>query len=150
MPTNIVTETDLITWLNDEFINLDATQIQSILNAHPNDKDTDLSAPLFETNGLSGATALEVSQDGNGQRQRGNNILAESTFVCPSYWMADAWTGSGKKAWHFQYSVPFASHGSDVAAYFGPTPENVGPDMALAFRSKFLSLPLVYKTFEFP
>ncbi|SPO05142.1 related to esterase [Cephalotrichum gorgonifer] len=134
VPPTITNEADLTAWLAGYFPNLSAAQIQSILDANPNDAPTNPSGPRFETDGLDGATAVEVSGDANGQQQRANNILAEQTFVCPSYWMADAWTGSGRKAWHFQYSVPFSSHGADVAAYFGPTPQNLGDDMAVAFK----------------
>ena len=138
MPPTIATEADLTKWLALQLPNLSEAQIQSILDENPNSADTDPQGPRFETNGVEGATALEVSQDANGQQQRAANILAESTFVCPSYWMADAWSGEGKKSWHFQYSVPFASHQADVGAYFGPVPENIGADMSLAFRRKFL------------
>jgi hypothetical protein len=65
------------------------------------------------------------------------NILAEATFVCPSYWMATAFTGPGKKAYHYQYSVPFAAHRADVTAYVGPATPNQGPEFALAVRSTY-------------
>ena len=138
MPPTIVTESDLTDWLALQLPNLSPQQIQSILDANPNSADTNPLGPHFETNGLEGATALEVSQDANGQQQRAANIMAESTFVCPSYWMADAWSGHGRKAWHYQYSVPFASHQADIGAYFGPAPDNIGADMSLAFRRECL------------
>jgi hypothetical protein len=46
--------------------------------------------------------------------------------------MAEAYAGSSYK---YQYSVPVAQHGADVAAYFGPATPNQGPDFQLAFRS---------------
>lgn len=58
-------------------------------------------------------------------------------MVCPSYWLASAFSASGKAAYHYQYSVPFAVHGADVAAYYGPPTENQGPDLVTAFRSQF-------------
>ena len=62
-------------------------------------------------------------------------ILAEATFVCPAYWLATAYTGgAGKSSYSYQYSVPFAYHGSDVAAYFGPATPNQGPVFTQAFR----------------
>jgi hypothetical protein len=51
--------------------------------------------------------------------------------------MGNAFTGPGKAAYHYQYSVPFASHASDLAGYFGPATPNQGPDFALAFRRLF-------------
>jgi hypothetical protein len=58
------------------------------------------------------------------------NIYAEATFICPSYWLNNAYTSS----YHYQYSVPFASHGEDVAGYFGPSTPNQSPSFSLAFR----------------
>jgi len=55
--------------------------------------------------------------------------------------MATAYTQIAKAGYHYQYSVPFAFHASDIAVYFGPVPENVGPDFALAFRRAFPHLP---------
>jgi len=129
-----MTESDLIAWLGEEFPNLSSSQVSSILAVNPNSANTNFTGPHYETNGVSGATHLEVSQDANGQQQRGIAILGESTFVCPSYWMADAYTSGPRKAYHFQYSVPFASHTADLSAYFGPRTDNIGPDMALAFQ----------------
>ncbi|KAK1756520.1 acetylcholinesterase [Echria macrotheca] len=136
VPPNITTETDLRGWLSVEFPNLSTAQINSILAANPNNLPTNPSGPHFETNGISTgyATAVNVSQSANGQQQRGNNIYAEAVFVCPSYWMATAYSSGSDAAYHYQYSVPFASHGADVAGYFGPTPQYMGDDFALAFR----------------
>ncbi len=135
MPPVLATEADLTNWLHAEFPNLSASQITQILQANPNSATTS-DQGKFETNGLTGATAVSVSQDANGQQQRGNNIYAEATFVCPSYWMASAYTSrtSGQQSWHYQFSVPFASHTTDINAYFGPPTPNLSSDFVLAFR----------------
>jgi carboxylesterase type B len=73
------------------------------------------------------------------------NILAEATFVCPSYWMATAFTSSNRKAYHYQYSVPFAAHRADVTAYVGPATPNQGPDFTLAIRSTSLHSDFLLK-----
>lgn len=44
------------------------------------------------------------------------NIYAETTFVCPSYWMAGAYNDYGRTAYKYQYSVAPATHALDVAA----------------------------------
>lgn len=62
------------------------------------------------------------------------NILAEATFVCPSYWLNSAYTAK-TNTYHYQYSVPFASHGNDVTGYFGPSAPNQSPSFSQAFRS---------------
>lgn len=73
------------------------------------------------------------------------NILAEATFVCPSYWMATAYTSPKKKAHHYQYSVPFATHRADVPAYVGPATPNQGPDFTLAIRSTHAEVVLIQR-----
>jgi carboxylesterase type B len=64
------------------------------------------------------------------------NIYAEAAVICPAYWLASAFSTQGKAAWYYQYSVPFAVHGADITAYFGPPTENQGPDLVNAFRSE--------------
>ncbi|KAK1712982.1 Alpha/Beta hydrolase protein [Colletotrichum acutatum] len=130
-PPNIFSVADLTSWLKLEFPNLSPGQIDEILAANPT--KTGSNDTRFETNGLTGLTALDVSQSGTGQQQRANNIYAEATFVCPSYWLSDAFT-SPMSSWHYQYSVPFAWHTADIPGYFGPATPNQGPDIVLAFR----------------
>ncbi|KAK4034516.1 alpha/beta-hydrolase [Parachaetomium inaequale] len=93
-----------------------------ILDAYPTSSaPTDSNALKMETNGYGPPYAI-------------NNILAEATFVCPSYWMATAFTAPNKQAYHYQYSVPFAAHRTDVTACVGPATPNQGPEFALAIR----------------
>lgn len=82
--------------------------------------------PLFSTLGLSAPTALNQSEFAIGQQQRANNMYAETTFVCPSYWLASAFAMSSadtkektptKQAWKYQFSVPPSEHGADLDAY---------------------------------
>jgi len=54
--------------------------------------------------------------------------------VCPSYWFAEAYTTPPRTAYKYQYSVPIALHGSDVAAYFGPPTSNQSPDFVSAIQ----------------
>lgn len=88
--------------------------------------------PLFSTPGDHGPTALNQSEFGIGQQQRANNLYAETTFVCPSYWLADAFSGrasdndSTKRAWKYQYSVPPSEHGADLDAYQASNREALG------------------------
>lgn len=78
--------------------------------------------PLFSTLGDSGPTALNQSEFGIGQQQRANNLYAETTFVCPSYWLASAYD----QAWKYQYSVPPSEHGGDLDAYYAINREALG------------------------
>ncbi|OHW94388.1 carboxylesterase family protein [Colletotrichum incanum] len=148
-PPNIMTGSDLTSWLALEFPNLSPSQIDEILAANPT--KTGANDTRFETDGKTGLTAMDVSQSGTGQQQRANasspapsimaqgyvdtqqNIYAEATFVCPGYWLSTAFTPN-HASYHYQYSVPFASHTADITAYFGPATPNQGPDITLAIR----------------
>ncbi len=63
------------------------------------------------------------------------NIYGELTFVCPSYWMSEAYSGSGRSAYRYQYSVVPALHGNDVVGYFGPGTNVTSPDFVKAFMN---------------
>lgn len=88
--------------------------------------------PLFSTLGDSGPTALNQSEFGIGEQQRANNLYAETTFVCPSYWLANAYAASSaganktKSVWKYQFSVPPSEHGADLDAYQNPNREALG------------------------
>jgi hypothetical protein len=136
-----------------------AINITQLLAAYPGTSSpVNPSDPKYETNGFGPGTAVNVSQVGTGQQQRANasqimiavpflptdffqDIYVESAAVCPSYWMATAFTGPNTTAYHYQYSVPFAVHGSDVSAYYGPATDNQGPDFVTVFRSTYALQP---------
>lgn len=69
-PPNIATDSALTAWLKLEFPNLSAAQINQILASNPT--KTGVNDTHFETNGLTGLTAMDVSQAGTGQQQRAN------------------------------------------------------------------------------
>ena len=133
---NITTENDLIDWIRLVFPLFTDDDIAKLLYYYPSSNVSvsydDL--PEFATDGITGPTIVNVSQTATGQQQRAQAIYGETTFVCPSYWLAEAYNSNGRKGYKYQYSVPIALHGTDVAVYFGPTPRNVGPDLALAFK----------------
>lgn len=134
-PQNITTEALLVAWLLLTFPMFSNDDIAKILYYYPSSNaSVNANAPDFATLGYTGLTALNQSDVGTGQQQRADNIYAETTFVCPSYWMAEAFSDHGRKSYKYQYSVPAATHGSDPEAYFGPASPNQGPDFVLAFR----------------
>ncbi|KAK4937189.1 hypothetical protein LTR10_022094 [Elasticomyces elasticus] len=134
-PQNITTEGDLVAWLQITFPLFTNDDIAKILLYYPSSNaSTALNAPHFATSGNAGPSALNESSLGAGQQQRAQNIYAETTFVCPSYWMAEAYSDRGRTSYKYQFSVPPALHGTDVTVYFGPAAANIGPDLALAFR----------------
>jgi carboxylesterase type B len=70
------------------------------------------------------------------------NIYAELTFVCPAYWMAEAYSGNDERtSYKYQFSALPGLHGQDVAAYFGnlgSTPY-LSTDYQQAFRRKLFT-----------
>lgn len=93
------------------------------------DQDTDLSAPIFETDGTSFPTAVNQSAYGTGQQQRVYNVFAEYAFDCPSYWLASAFP----QAWKYQFSAPPAYHGFDLNALWSGA-STPGQSLKYAFR----------------
>lgn len=124
VPQLIHSEQDLVNWLQLTFPLFSNNDIAKILLYYPSSNSTtNTTAGVFATTGDSGPTALNQSNVGTGQQQRANNIYAETTFICPSYWLAEAYSENnfGKsKAYKYQYSVLPATHGSDTSAYFDP------------------------------
>ena len=134
-PQTITTEADLVSWLELTFPLFTNNDIAKILLYYPSSNSSDsASAPFFATTGDRWPTALNQSDVGVGQQQRADNIYAETTFVCPSYWMVDAYSDK-ESSYKYQYSVGFALHGTDLAGYFGPATANQGPDFERAFMT---------------
>ena len=88
--------------------------------------------PRFATTGSSGPTALNQSSFATGQQQRAMNVYAETTIVCPSYWLAIAFPTS----WKYQFSPPPGEHASDLNAYYSSTFRDPGINtISTAFRT---------------
>ncbi|KAL8898315.1 MAG: hypothetical protein Q9207_006774 [Kuettlingeria erythrocarpa] len=137
-PQNIVTEDDFVNFLRSSFPLFTEDEISRVLLYYPStNASVSSELPDFATSGTSGATALNQSTFGTGQQQRANNVYAETTFVCPSYWLAEAFTNNGRTAWKYQYSVIPAQHGGDQNGYLGPALPNQGPDFEKAFMTIF-------------
>ena len=133
-PQNITTEDDLVSWMQRTFPVFTTDDIAKILLYYPSSNaSVDPNAAEYATLGYTGATAVNESQVGTGQQQRANDIYAETTFVCPAYWIAEAYTGE-RTSYKYQYSVPLGGHGEDALAYFGPARPEQGPDFVQAFR----------------
>ncbi|KZF20748.1 alpha/beta-hydrolase [Xylona heveae TC161] len=133
-PQNITTEDDFLAFLNTTFPLFDNDDLAKVLMYYPSSNASDTpSMPRFSTTGTSGPSALNESEFGTGQQQRADNLYGESTFSCPAYWLAEAYTKPGYEAYRYQYSAPPAQHGSDVQAYFGPPSPLYSPDLMNAF-----------------
>lgn len=137
-PQTIETEDDLTRWMRRQFPLMTEEDVYKVLNYYPYTTPADnKTLPTYPTAGDSGATAVTVSQIASGNQQRANAILGETTFMCPSYWLAAAFSGPqpNHHAWKYEYAVPTALHGYDLEAYFGPARKNQGPKLTRALQT---------------
>lgn len=117
-PQNVKNEQAFKLFLRDNYPLLTHENNTGILELYGLSADaTDV---LVDSNGQTPPFSTTNSEWGSGWQQVANNFYAEATFVCPSYWLAEAYTKSSekKKAWRYQYSVSPASHGNDVQPVF--------------------------------
>lgn len=123
---NITTQAHFVSFLQSNYPALSAGNVSEILATYAqkheafltaNSKDANNTDPGFSTNGLESPYATTVSDYATGWQQVANNFYAEATFVCPSHWLANAYTAKdGARAWRYQYSVPPAYHGVDIGS----------------------------------
>ncbi|KAJ4289646.1 hypothetical protein N0V90_010975 [Kalmusia sp. IMI 367209] len=131
-PPNTTTLEDFRAYVSSAFPNFSATDkaaLEALYSYEGDDQDTDPSAPVYDTDGTSSITAVNQSAFGTGQQQRLFNVFAESTFDCPSYWLASAFT----QAWKYQFSAPPSYHGFDLQALWSGT-KVPGKSFKHAFR----------------
>ncbi|KAL2216662.1 putative carboxylesterase [Thermoascus aurantiacus ATCC 26904] len=102
------------------------------------------SAARFATSGEGALTALNQSSFATAagkcmqtsKPRPATNLYAEVTFVCPSYWMAEAFSDKNRASYKYQYSIIPAVHGYDIFSYFGPRPDT----MSQAFQTSVMSI----------
>lgn len=134
-PQNIASEQGLVDWIKLVFPLFSDDDISKLLYYYPIQNSTNSSSlPRFATAGNKGPTALDISSTASGQQQRANLIYGETTFICPSYWVAEAYNTHGRTGYKYQYSVPLSMHGADQYPFFGESMPNLGPDLTLAFQ----------------
>jgi hypothetical protein len=139
-PQNIHTVDDLVAYLQVTFPMFSDNDIAKVLYYYPTgNASTNPTSPDFATAGDSGPTALNQSSVGTGQQQRADNIYAETTFVCPSYWLAEAYSSSraGGQGYKYQFSIPPAYHGADIAGYYDYPGQFFSVDFTTAFQKAF-------------
>jgi carboxylesterase type B len=134
---NISTEDELIGWIHQEFPLLTNGDISKLLMYYPStNASDDPNTPKYATLGDDGGpTAVNVSQLATGHQQRANVMYTETTFICPAYWLVEAFADKGRAAFKYQYSVPVATHGADLSAVFGPPTPNQSPEFFKAFQT---------------
>ncbi|KAF2965544.1 hypothetical protein GQX73_g8010 [Xylaria multiplex] len=134
-PQNITNEEEFVSFVSTNYPRLSEQNITSVLDLYAVPEN--VSEIYADTDGLNPPFSTTNSNWAVGWQQAANNLYAETTFVCPSYWMADAFAGVGKKSsWKYQYSVPLSSHGADVSPLItDPGVQGTGLDQV--FRTAF-------------
>ena len=127
-PQDTNSEDDYLEFVRNILPLFNESNIDRLLEFYPVSPTSAPSNVQYATNGTTSDTALNMSTFATGTQQVANNLHAETLFVCPAYWMAEAFTGNNRKAYQYQYSVPGAQHGADLPIYFGPPTEAQGED----------------------
>jgi hypothetical protein len=92
-----------VSWLHRTFPLFSSNDIGRVL-AHypPEDPSTEYNTPPYAT-----------------PHDRASLIYGEATFVCPSYWLAEAYANrADTRSFKYQYSTSPALHGTDVTTVF--------------------------------
>lgn len=132
MPQNISTEDDMYDWIKLVFPLFTVEDAARLRSQYPSLGRTNSTYP---TSGISEITALDTSATASGLQQTANLIYSESTFLCPSYWLAESYTTHRDGGYKFQTSTPVALHGLDDLVLFGNrTLPNYGPDYVRAVQ----------------
>ncbi|KAI1136243.1 alpha/beta-hydrolase [Hypoxylon sp. FL0543] len=134
-PQGITTEEDFTGFLLNNYPKLTEDNITNILALYAVPENS--SNILVETDGENPPYSTTNSEWAVGWQQAANNLYAETTFICPSYWLADGYAKKkGGKAWHHQFSVPPGQHGLDLDPIRQPA-DTVGEGMDEEFRTAF-------------
>ncbi|KAI1801124.1 alpha/beta-hydrolase [Daldinia bambusicola] len=92
--------------------------VTSLNTAYEIDSLPSSSGIRYDTLGYTGPTALYQSGFATGIQQAVFNLGAESNFVCPAQWFAEAFSSDSRQAWKYQYSLTPSYHGADLNSYF--------------------------------
>ncbi|KAK1755534.1 Alpha/Beta hydrolase protein [Echria macrotheca] len=118
VPQNITTQSAFEAFIRRTFPRAAETDITALLSAYSIPAVEYTTSPKFDSNGLNPPYATQVSHFAVGWQQASNNLYAEATFICPSHWLATAFSPSSSSspssAWHYQFSVPDAFHALDL------------------------------------
>ncbi|KAI1283890.1 carboxylesterase [Xylaria sp. FL0933] len=134
-PQNITSEEEFVSFVLTNYPRLSEQDITSVLELYAVPEN--VSKVYADSNGLTPPFSTTNSNWAVGWQQAANNLYAEATFVCPSYWMADAFSGPGKRgSWKYQFSVPPSSHAADVSPLIAD-PKVQGTGLDEVFRTAF-------------
>ncbi|KAI8964328.1 alpha/beta-hydrolase [Daldinia sp. FL1419] len=134
-PQNITSESDfkqLVLTLYPLLSEVNMTNILKLYHVPKNATDI-----LIDPDGVNPPYSTTNSGWGYGWQQAADNLYAEISFTCPSYWLSDAYAKKpGGQSWHYQFSVPPGQHGLDLYPLLEPV-DNPGTGMNEAFRETF-------------
>ncbi|KAI0802709.1 carboxylesterase [Xylaria sp. FL0064] len=134
-PQNITSEEEFVSFVLTNYPRLSEQNITNILELYAVPEN--VSKIYADSNGLTPPFSTTNSNWAVGWQQAANNLYAEATFVCPSYWLADAFSRAGKGgSWKYQFSVPPSSHAADVSPLIAD-PKVQGTGLDEVFRTAF-------------
>lgn len=135
---NITTQKSFEDFLRYNYPRVSDDDVKAILGLY-GISEKDIPPTKFDTDGINPPYATIVSGYATGWQQAANNLYAETTFVCPAYWLADAYSSGAKTSWRYQFSIPNAFHGADIAP-ISDSPDISDARMDPTFRRGFQSI----------
>ncbi|KAH8900002.1 alpha/beta-hydrolase [Thozetella sp. PMI_491] len=145
VPQNITTEAQFTSFVQLQYPGLSKENLTAVMQLYSVSNASASSTLKYDSDGTHAPFATEMSRFVAGWQQAANNLYAETTFVCPAYWLADAYApdvnveSKGKSAWRYQFSVPDAFHGADLAP-LTDNPAKSGTAMDSTFRTSFQNI----------
>lgn len=118
VPQNLTNLADATSWIAALYPGLGLKKLQEAIDMYlpfapglgPNE--------TYATTGFGSPSTSSVQSTGVHAQALADTIMAESTYICTSYWLADAYSYAPRKSWKYQHSVVPAIHASDVPAIF--------------------------------
>lgn len=133
-PQNITDRDAFINLLQNNYPLLTPENITSILALYA--VPDNFTGPFINSDGINPPFSTTTSNYAIGWQQAAINLYAEATFVCPSYWLADAFSKKdGGSAWKYQFSPAPAYHGADLEVFISP-PDTNGTGINEIFRTE--------------
>ncbi|KAI2618268.1 alpha/beta-hydrolase [Hypomontagnella submonticulosa] len=134
-PRNITSEDDFRAFLSVNYPFLCEDNITSILALYS--VPANVSDIIVNSDGENPPYSTTNGGWASGWDQAAINLYGETTFTCPSYWLADAFAKKQNgRAWHLQFSVPPGQHSLDLVQLLTPT-DVTGTGMDQVFRTAF-------------
>ncbi|KAI0439332.1 carboxylesterase [Xylaria telfairii] len=134
-PQNITSKEEFISFVLTNYPRLSEQNLTRVMELYTVPENA--SKIYADSDGLHPPFSTTNSDLAVGWQQAANNLYAETTFVCPSYWLADAFgSAKGKRSWKYQFSVPISIHGADVSPLLD-NPNIPGTGMDKVFRTVF-------------